>query len=96
MSGGTGPASSSIEAAAPGLAEFGSRRRARKNMKLHVPALLTLCFVVGACSAQPRSRLRPAPSAAAPLTSWNQGAARSGIVDFVMNGKTGDEPMTDA
>jgi len=53
-------------------------------MKLHVPALLTLCFVVGACSdPTPKPPSASAPSAAAPLTSWNPGAARSAIVDFV-------------
>jgi hypothetical protein len=53
-------------------------------MKLHVPALLTVCFVVGACSdPTPKPPTASAPSAVAPLTSWNQGAARSAIVDFV-------------
>ena len=53
-------------------------------MKLHVPALLTLCFVVSACSdPTPKPPIASAPSEAAPLTSWNQGAARSAIVDFV-------------
>jgi phosphoserine phosphatase len=53
-------------------------------MKLQVPALLTLCFVVGACSdSTPKPPAVSAPSAAAPLTSWRQGSARSAIVDFV-------------
>jgi hypothetical protein len=52
-------------------------------MKLHVPALLTLCFVVSACSdPTPKPPTASAPSGA-PLISWNQGAARSAIVDFV-------------
>ena len=53
-------------------------------MKLHVPALLTLCLVVSACSdPTPKPPTASAPSGAAPLISWSQGAARSGIVDFV-------------
>jgi phosphoserine phosphatase len=53
-------------------------------MKLQVPALLTLCLVLGACSdPTPKPATASAPSAAAPLTSWSQGAARSAIVDFV-------------
>ena len=53
-------------------------------MKLHGPAFLTLCFVVGACSdPTPKPATASTPSAAAPLTSWSQGAARSAIVDFV-------------
>jgi phosphoserine phosphatase len=53
-------------------------------MKRHLPALLTFCFVVGACSdPTPKPPTAGAPSAAAPLTSWTQGAARSAIVNFV-------------
>ena len=66
------------------LGECGSRCRAVKGRKLHVPALLTLCFVVGACSdSTPKPPAASGPSAAAPLTSWSQGSARGAIVDFV-------------
>jgi phosphoserine phosphatase len=54
-------------------------------MKLHVAAFLAMCIVVGAC-ADPTPNPAPAiprQSTADPLLSWNQGAARSAIVDFV-------------
>jgi hypothetical protein len=53
-------ASSSYEPAAPGLVTCGSRRRARKNMTLHIPALLRCVSCWARARTQHQSRRQPA------------------------------------
>ncbi len=57
-------------------------RRKFYALNLLVPSIVALGAVAGACA--PRGEVAPAPEVVAdPLPSWNEGAAKQPILDFV-------------